>query len=268
VANDEEPREPEEESGGPEEEALSQDPFVEKVRPDPSEPPTPVRVLQGLLGNSDREGYRRLYFTRELDSYAEFRRDDVLYSEPIPSEQPPFVGLDATRVGIRRDAAIEYTRVRAARPVDEFDLDVRLGGAPGREGSLPLGTELDGCGAFHTEVTCRTQCGATCVTCLPTCATCAPTCARTCAPTCAPTCFPTCARTCGQTCAPTCATCARTCAPTCGQTCGTCAPTCGQTCGPTCDQVTCGQVTCFGDTCATCGQFTCGQFTCVRGQCQ
>jgi hypothetical protein len=128
VANEEEPRESEEESGGPEEEELSQDPFVEKVRPDPSEPPIQVRVLQGLLGDSDREGYKRLYFTRELDNYAEFRTEDVVFREPIPSEQPPMVGLDATRVGIRRDAAIEYTRVRAPRPVDEFDLDVRLGG--------------------------------------------------------------------------------------------------------------------------------------------
>jgi hypothetical protein len=125
VANEEEQRNPEEEPGGPEEE-LSQDPFVEKVRPDPSEPPIPIRVFEGLLGKSDREGYWRLYFSRELDNYAEFRQDDVVFSEPIPPDEPPFLGLDATRIGIRRDATIEYTRVRAPRPVDEFDLDVRL----------------------------------------------------------------------------------------------------------------------------------------------
>ena len=107
-------------------EDLGQDPFVERRRPDPSQPPEPVRMLEGLLGDSDREGYKRLYFTRELDHYAEFRAEDVIFSEPIPSDQPPFLGLDATRVGIRRDATIEYTRVRAPRPVDEFDLDVRL----------------------------------------------------------------------------------------------------------------------------------------------
>ena len=182
MANDEEPRESEEESGGPEEEGLSQDPFVEKLRPDPSEPPIQVRVLEGLLGESDRERYRRLYFSRELDNYAEFRHEDVVYSEPIPSEQPPFFGLDATRVGIRRDATIEYTRVRAPRPVDEFDLDVRLGGAPGREGALSLGTQA-------TCETCQTVCFATCQ------ATC-----QTCFPTCFPTCRPTCRPTCGQTC--------------------------------------------------------------------
>src|SRR5215207_11283373 len=83
--------------------------FVERIRPDPSEPPERVRILEGLLGDSDREGYRRLYFTPELDYYAEFRAEDVLFSEPIPSDQPPFLGQEATTVGIRRDATIDYT---------------------------------------------------------------------------------------------------------------------------------------------------------------
>ena len=95
MANDQESR------GHPED--LGQDPYVERRRPDPSEPPKQVRVLEGLLGDSDREGYKRLYFTRELDNYAEFRTEDVVFREPIPSEQPPMVGLDTTRVGIRRD---------------------------------------------------------------------------------------------------------------------------------------------------------------------
>jgi hypothetical protein len=120
-------------------EELGQDPFVERMRPDPSEPPEQVRVLEGLLGDSDRGGYKRLYFTRELDYYAEFRQDDVVFAEPIPSDQPPFLGQQATRVGIRRSATVEYTRVRAHRPVDEFDLDVRLG-PPGGPEFPPLAT--------------------------------------------------------------------------------------------------------------------------------
>jgi hypothetical protein len=60
----------EDQSRGPEE--LSQDPYVERLRPDPSQPPEAVRILEGLLGDSDREGYRRLYFNRELDYYAAF----------------------------------------------------------------------------------------------------------------------------------------------------------------------------------------------------
>jgi hypothetical protein len=112
------------ERGRPED--LGQDPFVERRRPDPSQPPEAVRILEGLLGDSDREGYKRLYFNRALDHYAEFRTEDVAFRESIPSEQAPLVGYEATRVGIRRDATIEFTRVRTPRPVDEFDLDVRL----------------------------------------------------------------------------------------------------------------------------------------------
>ena len=69
----------EEGPGGPED--LGQDHFVERRRPDPSQPPEPVRELVGFLGDSDREGYLRLSFTRELDYYAEFRAEDVVYSQ-------------------------------------------------------------------------------------------------------------------------------------------------------------------------------------------
>jgi hypothetical protein len=169
VANEEEPRNPEEEPGGPEEEELSPDPFVERLRPDPSQPPIPVRVLEGLLGESDREGYWRLYFSRELDNYAEFRAEDVVFSERIPPDQSPFLGLDATRVGIRRDATVEFTRARTPRPVDEFDLDIRLGALGGpalaagpvtifdgpcdTPGTICAGTICDACGTQE-----RTRC--------------------------------------------------------------------------------------------------------------
>jgi hypothetical protein len=106
---------------------LGQDPYVEKLRPDPSQPPEAVTIFAGFLGESDREGNRRLYFTHELDYYLEFRVEDVVFSEPIPPNQPPFLGQQATRVCIRRDATIEYVRTKAPRPVDEFDLDVRFG---------------------------------------------------------------------------------------------------------------------------------------------
>ena len=114
---------------------LRQDPFVERRKQGLSQPPEPVRVLAGLLGDSDREGYRRLYFSRQLDSYAEFRIEDVVDRELIPANQAPFPGLDASRVSIRRDAPVWYTRVRTPRPVDEFDLDIRLGRG-GRSGQI------------------------------------------------------------------------------------------------------------------------------------
>jgi hypothetical protein len=83
------------ERGSPED--LGQDPYVERLRPDPSRPLEEVRILEGLLGDSDREGYKRLYFNRELDRYAEFRVEDVLFSEPIPPDQPPVLGKQAFR---------------------------------------------------------------------------------------------------------------------------------------------------------------------------
>jgi hypothetical protein len=151
MADDQESR-----GGGPED--LGQDPYVERLRPDPSQPPEAVRILEGLLGDSDREGYKRLYFTRELDHHAEFRTEDVVFSEPIPSDQPPFLGQRATRVGIRREATIEYTRLRTPRPADEFDLDVRLG-APDVSLAAPgeLGAEAERRRCTAWETGCNTQ---------------------------------------------------------------------------------------------------------------
>ena len=259
----------------------AQDPYVERLRPDPSQPPRAVLTLAGLLGDSDRPGFRRLYFTRELDYYAEFRADDMVDAAPISAEEPPFLGDEATRVRIRRDAMIEYTRTRMARPVDEFDLDVRLGAAQARAGAAPdsfvatcwvtcpLGCiEVPGdtgdtcfCGRDTVQITiCR---GRTCVD-VGTCDTCGIRCrtdfGQTC-DTCAGTCD-TCQTQCGQnTCAGTC----NTCQTNCGQnTCNTCQTNCGQATCNTC-HTDCGQVTC--NTCHTdCGRcltdnphvFTCG----------
>jgi hypothetical protein len=115
------------EAGDGKDAGRAQDPLVARRRPDPSTPPERTLDLIGFLGDSDREGYRRLYFTRELDYYAEFRLDDVADIAEIPAERHPFVGEQASRVSLRRDAVVDYTRTRTARPVDEFDLDVRLG---------------------------------------------------------------------------------------------------------------------------------------------
>ena len=104
-----------------------QDPIVERRRPDPTQLPVPTLTMAGFLGDSDREGCRRLYFSSDLDYYAEFRVDDVVEVEAIPAGQAPFRGEQATRLTLRRGATVEYTRVRTARPVDEFDLDVRFG---------------------------------------------------------------------------------------------------------------------------------------------
>jgi hypothetical protein len=141
--------------------------------------------MVGFLGDSDREGYRRLYFTIDLDYYAEFRVDDAVDVEAVPAEQAPFRGEQATRLTLRRGATVEYTRVRSARPVDEFDLDVRFGRRrgpissarlpemtpPGPGCLLPMTPPDPGCpltpetcAADQTCATCTAewQCGPTC----------------------------------------------------------------------------------------------------------
>lgn len=142
-----------------------QDEYVRQVRPDPAQPPQRGLDLTGLLGDSDRAGHRRLYFNRSLDYYAEFPIDDVMFVESVPPDEPPLVGLAATRVTLRRDAQITYARNRQAT-LDEFDLDVQLR----RVGSFRLALEasdpricrtIDICNI--TDVTCNT-----CLMCSPT----------------------------------------------------------------------------------------------------
>jgi len=246
----------------------SQDPLVERLRPDPSQPPTPVLVLEGLLGNSDRAGFRRLYLTRQLDYYAEFRDEDVLDVVKIEPDQPPFVGEQASRVTLRRDATIEYTRVQTAPPLGEFDLDVRL--APPSWGP-PVGPTIDTlwpwCERPTREVTvCLPRtCMDTCLTCRTRCDTCRPTCGNTCI---------TCETRC-DTCVTQCPTCERTC-DTCPTKCETRCDTCGIACTIecptrelTCD--TCGIACTVGCptrevTCDTCG-IACTRVTCLPTRC-
>lgn len=123
--------------------------------------------LRGFLGESDRNGYRRLYFTRNLDYYAEFAVKDVLGAARIPQNRLPFLGEDATEITLKAGARLEYTRSRAVRIPDEFDLDFRLirrtRNAPRR--SDPRGTARAD-ESTRVEYTCDVQtCAATCGTC-------------------------------------------------------------------------------------------------------
>jgi hypothetical protein len=121
----------EEESRGPE--GLAADPLVENLAPDPSEVPSrriPATVLEGLLSRSDRDGYRRLYFTEELDAYVEIREEDVLHREPIAKERPPFEGLESTKLWVKRNAQITHTRIGSPAQVQAWFLvagDIAIG---------------------------------------------------------------------------------------------------------------------------------------------
>src|SRR5271165_6136835 len=222
---------------------LPQHPFVTSVKADPSQPAKKAVVLTGLPGDSDREGYQRLYLTMKLNYYAEFPVSAILSAETVPADQSPIPGQEATQVTISRDATILYVTATSPQPIDEFDLDVRLGALSAAPAIL--GTKIGG-GVGGTCETCVTQCddaaigtrcggGATCL---------------------------------GHTCV------AHTCLGTCaGNTCvgGTCA---GQTCvGYTCVGYTCAGHTCAGQTCVTCVGTclpACHQthITCHPAQCQ
>jgi hypothetical protein len=255
------------ESTGPgesENAGTGQDPYVERLRPDPSQPPQRVIVLSGLLGNSDRPGYQRLYFNRELDYYAEFKGEDVLHTERIPADEAPLPGLEATRVTIRRDATVDYTRTKRAQPLDEFDLDLRLAGRarPPRVGLEPETWEAECPGpsmfaACETDFTC--VCGDTVQITICRGRTCIDVCTDdTCRTLCDQATCETCRTRCGQE---TCQTC-QTCQTQCNQaTCQTCQTRCGQATCQTC-RTRCGQETCH--TCETVCEFTCNPhvFTC------
>jgi hypothetical protein len=202
-----------------------QDPIVDRLKHDPAQPTVPTLTLIGFFGESDRPGHRRLYFTRTLDNFAEFRAEDVLHIATIPPEEPPFIGEQATRVSIRRDATVHYTRTRTARPLDEFDLDVKLRARPMRRAGGLLGKKdetLEACDTqgppncetanCETQAVCHTQAG---------CETKGET-------------------YCGWPCA-TQATCDTNCGSNClWTTCETCQPT-------QCDQYTCDHLTCEFD---------------------
>nr|BFD95809.1 hypothetical protein KitaXyl93_71690 [Kitasatospora sp. Xyl93] len=267
-----------------------QDDFVARNLPGPSERPARTLTLSGLLGDSDRAGFRRLYFNTQLDYYAEFASADVLSADTVAGDRPPFVGHDATTVTLRRDATVHFTRVQTAAPVDEFDLDLRLA-QPRRAGTVPTtqpadpqtweaecpGPTFGDCVtefACFTDVDCPTgftvckprTCGftenGTCATCAG--ATCEGTCFRQTCATCGENTCVTCVEATCHTCdrAATCVTCF-TCATCRGATCVTCGENTCVTCGEnTCD--TCDQGTCI--TCDTCNPhvFTCGPFTRCR----
>lgn len=230
------------------------DAFVSERISSPNELPARTLTLSGLLGDSDRPGFRRLYFNKQLDYYAEFASADVVSVSTVPKDQPPFIGLESTKVELRRDATVNFTQVRAAVPLDEFDLDLRLAarrrvfpvGAQTWEAECP-GPTWGGC---QTDFACGTdnECPSGWTVCKPNTCNCTNV---------------TCPTDCNQaTCADTCQTCLGQ------QTCGTCAGqnTC-QTCAGQNTCQTCG--TCVGQqTCATCetcaGQATCNPhvFTC------
>jgi hypothetical protein len=99
----------------------------------------------GLLGRSAKEGYWRLYFSSSLESYAEFKEEDVLHSVKVPRALPPFLGMEATRVWIKADSEVEYTRTESQRWVQAKELEsLMFSGGPIIVPTIHLGVIEDG----------------------------------------------------------------------------------------------------------------------------
>ncbi len=220
------------------------DPFVAARISDPGVAPAATLTLVGLLGDSDREGRRRLYLNTSLDYWVEFRTEDVVAVDDVGPDQAPFQGLDATRVTLLRSASVDYVHSRPAGD-DGFAVQARMGPTPMLAAADTWEAECPGpsWGGCPSDIGCPTRfdCPSGWTVCKPrtcqctdvTCDTCAngATCRGTCQDTCQ-TC-PTGCATCNATCANTCAaTCMNTCAGTCGNTCRTCGATCRATCDP------------------------------------
>jgi hypothetical protein len=99
-----------------------QDPIVQRRRPTPTADVEPEFHLTGFVGDSDREGWRRLYLTEDLDYYAEFKVEDAVEVESLRAGSGPFRDENCTRVTLQRGSEIIYTRSRSMK-ADIFDFD-------------------------------------------------------------------------------------------------------------------------------------------------
>jgi hypothetical protein len=204
-----------------------QDAHVERLRPNPAEPPPKVLTLVGFLGNSERRGHKRLYFSAAMDHYAEIRDEDILHRGFIEAARSPFVGLESTRLTVKRSALIDYVRSFVAEAIDDFDIDIQVSPGVGSSSTHPLtANTINNCGSMggfncpgqtQPVTQCAAMTCATCQTCQTQCQTCH-------------TCYVTqCAQATCQTCNQmTCQTCNTQCnQQTCWNTCQTCHTNCG-----------------------------------------
>jgi hypothetical protein len=89
---------------------LTQDSLVEKLRPDPSQPPSIER--RGFLGRSDRPDYCRLYLTRALTDYLEIANADIVHREV---DKDPDAG---SRIWIKPTAMVAFGPPKEVRAAD------------------------------------------------------------------------------------------------------------------------------------------------------
>ena len=95
---------------------LNEDELVEALVPDPSQAPD-VRAMAGFLGKSSRQGYWRLYRTSDLNSYVEFRQEDVVHTQSLEGDQNR---LGGTVVWVRREANLLHTSTGSREAQADF----------------------------------------------------------------------------------------------------------------------------------------------------
>lgn len=78
--------------------AVRYDAFIENVRPDPKSTEALV-MLQGYIGKSDLAGHIRLYSDPTLSDFIELPEQDILYSDPVSTEEDP---LGGSRLWVRK----------------------------------------------------------------------------------------------------------------------------------------------------------------------
>lgn len=71
---------------------LKPDFLVQEIRPNASERGETTHVVTGWLGESDRDGFWRLYATPELDDYIELSEADIVSAKEVPTNISPLGG--------------------------------------------------------------------------------------------------------------------------------------------------------------------------------
>jgi hypothetical protein len=93
--------------------ALQQHPLVDALRPDPTQPPADVAVLQGFLGKSPTEGVWRLYLTPALDEYVEIPESDIVHAQDLPDG-------GGTIVWVPKSLSLPHTRTQSQQVQADF----------------------------------------------------------------------------------------------------------------------------------------------------
>ncbi len=133
---------------------IETDEILERLEPE-SRTGTLIKLVGRFLGNSDREGYYRLYLTEQLNRYAEFPKDATLDAERFPSGRIVVWLRNGTKVveTVSRDVAADFLTGAIQRGVHTL---------PGRRimaditdgGGCCGGTNLANCNSTVDQYTC------------------------------------------------------------------------------------------------------------------